>query len=143
MRVRSWVLLAGAVALAGCSDDGNGDQGPDTPPPTGDVRVRNNFFDPAELQVSPGTAVTWAWASNGVVHDVTFDDGQASPQQGDGTFERTFPAAGEFPYHCSIHGLAMSGVVSVAAPAGGGTATGTGDGGTGGPAPGGGGMGGY
>lgn len=134
MRARSYILLAGAVALAGCSDNGNGDQGPNNPPPAGDVMVRNNFFDPAQLQVAPGTAVTWAWASNGVVHDITFDDGQASPQQGDGTFERTFQTAGEFPYHCSIHGLSMSGVVSVAAPGGGGTGS---------PAPGGGGMGGY
>jgi plastocyanin len=114
MRFRGLILTAGALALAGCSDSGNGGQGPGETPES-DIRVRNNFFDPSELGVTPGATVVWAWASNGVVHNITFDDGPTSGDQGSGTYQRTFAAEGNFPYHCTIHGLSMSGVVDVAA----------------------------
>ena len=131
------ILLAALVAAAACSDD-NGDGGPG-PGPEGDVIVENNDFDPASLQVAPGTAVVWAWSSGGTTHNVTFDDGEASGNKSDGTYERTFPTAGTFPYHCTIHGSATSGMrgsVTVAAWAGAAAArapgTGNGGGGNGG-----------
>jgi plastocyanin len=129
------ILLAALVAAAACSDD-NGDGGPG-PGPEGDVIVENNDFDPATLQVAPGTSVVWAWSSGGTTHNVTFDDGEASGNKSDGTYERTFPTAGTFPYHCTIHGSATSGMrgsVTVVAP-------GTGGGGNGGGGNGGGGGG--
>ena len=132
MRVRSLLLAAGAMAAVACSDSGNGDQGPGDQPPEGDVLVRNNFFDPAELEVAPGATVVWAWSSNGTVHNILFDDGPSSGDQGSGTFERIFATAGDFPYHCTIHGLAMSGVIHVvAASPDGGTGGGGGGGGGG------------
>lgn len=115
MRVRRLLLAAGAIAAVACSDGGNGGQEPGDETPDGDVLVRNDFFDPAELEVAPGTTVVWAWASNGTVHDIRFDDGPTSGQQGSGTFERTFAALGDFPYHCTIHGTSMSGVINVVA----------------------------
>ena len=42
----------------------------------------------------------------------TVDDGIASGTQSSGTFQRTFSAAGAYPYHCTIHGAAMSGTVN-------------------------------
>jgi len=122
------ILAAGAIAAVACSGSDNGGQGPGDETPEGDILVRNNFFEPSALEVAPGATVVWAWASAGVVHNVLFDDTATSGNQGSGTYARTFAAAGDYPYHCSIHGAAMSGVISVvAAPAPGG-----GDGGGGG-----------
>jgi len=129
MRVRSLLLSAGAIAAVACSDSGNGGQGPGDEVPEGDILVRNNVFDPSELEVAPGATVVWAWASNGVVHDILFDDGETSGDQGSGTYERTFATVGDFPYHCTIHGAPMSGVIHVVAdpPPGEGGGGGNGD----------------
>jgi plastocyanin len=119
MRVRSLILAAGAIAAAACSDSGS--PSPGDQPPEGDILVRNNFFDPSQLEVAPGATVVWAWSSGGVQHNVTFVDGPASGDRASGTYERTFAAAGDFPYRCTIHGVSMSGVINVvAAPASGG-----------------------
>jgi plastocyanin len=120
MSLRATILLAALVAAAACSDDnGNGDggQGPDETP-EGDVLVRNDFFDPAQLEVATGSTVVWAWSSGGRAHNVTFSDGEASGNQSSGTYERTFATAGAYPYHCTIHGTptsGMRGAVTVAA----------------------------
>ena len=130
MSFRGSILVAALLGVAACGDDdGDGGQGPGIP--EGDVAVRNNFFEPDELEVEPGTTVVWAW-DGGVTHNVTFDDGEASGNQTSGTYERTFAAAGAYPYHCTIHGTAttgMRGTVTVAeavtgsegSPGGGGT----------------------
>jgi plastocyanin len=118
MSVRHTILLAALVSAAACSDD-NGDGG--SGPPEGDVLVENNVFDPSSLQVAPGASVVWAWSSGGTTHNVTFDDGEASGNRSDGTYERTFATAGTYPYHCTIHGSAtsgMRGVVTVTASGG-------------------------
>lgn len=131
MRVRSLILSAGAVAAVACSGSDNGGQGPgdENPEPEADIVVRNNFFDPANLEVAPGATVVWAWASGGTVHNILFDDGPTSGNQGEGTFQRTFAAAGNFPYHCTIH-AGMTGSISVgAAPSPGGGSGGGGGGG--------------
>jgi plastocyanin len=139
MSVRRSILLAALVAVAACSDD-NGDGG--VGPPEGDVLVENNAFDPSSLEVAPGASVVWAWASGGTAHNVTFDDGEASGNRSEGTYERTFATAGTYPYHCTIHGSAtsgMRGVVTVTeSPAGGEGNGGNGGGGNGGGYPGGG-----
>jgi plastocyanin len=129
MRLRRLLLAAGAIAAVACSDSGDDGQGPGDEPPEGDILVRNNSFVPSDLEIAPGATVVWAWASGGTVHNVTFDDGEQSGNKGSGTYQRTFAAAGDFPYHCTIHGLSMSGVIHVVAP----PATGEGgDGGGGG-----------
>jgi plastocyanin len=115
MRVRSLIVSAGAIAVVACSDSGNGGQAPDDEAPEGDILVRNNFFEPSELEVAPGATVTWTWASDGVVHNILFDDGETSGNQSSGTYDRTFAAAGDFPYHCTIHPETMSGVIGVVA----------------------------
>jgi plastocyanin len=128
MRVRSLLLAAGATAAVACSDSGNGGQEPADEVPEGDIQVRNDLFDPADLEVAPGASVIWAWASNGTVHNILFDDGPTSGNKGSGTYERTFAAAGDFPYHCTVHPATMSGTISVvAAPSPGGGSGGGGD----------------
>ncbi len=106
MSVRRSILLVALVAAAACSSD-DGDSGPT---PEGDVTVENNDFDPATLQVAAGSSVVWAWASGASTHNVTFDDGEASGNRSSGTYSRTFATAGTYPYHCTLHGTATSGM---------------------------------
>jgi plastocyanin len=108
--------LALAALLAACGDgygsSNSGITGTTTSSTSNAVRVADNSFTPSATTVAPGTTVTWTWAG-AREHNVTFDDGTASATQTSGTFQRTFSAAGTFSYHCTIHGTAMSGVVTV------------------------------
>jgi plastocyanin len=67
------------------------------------------------LVVSVGTTITWT-NNDTMAHTVTsdgnlFDSGVIASG---GTFSFTFNTAGEYPYHCTIHGAAsMSGMVNV------------------------------
>jgi plastocyanin len=123
---RSW-LLGLAMGVLACG--GYGGSGPsENAPSAGDVTVANDSFTPGTLSIVSGSTVTWTWNSGGEAHNVTFDDGIHSVDQGSGTYQRTFAQAGSFPYHCTIHGPAMSGVVNVGSASGGG-----GGGGGGGP----------
>jgi plastocyanin len=121
------------LALLGCGSDDP--TGTNDPPDDNTVLVRNNQFSPTPLSVAVNETVTFQWNSAGVVHNVTFQDGPASPNQAAGSFPRTFQAAGSFPYVCTIHAAeGMAGVVNVTAAtggAGGGGASGDGDGGGG------------
>ena len=86
------------------------------------ITVSNNFFDPSSTSVTIGTRVTWPWdacVSDGYggtscsQHNVTFDDGPASSTRSDGTWGRTFTAAGTYRYHCTVHGSYMEGTIVV------------------------------
>lgn len=68
------------------------------------VRIVNLSFDPAEVTVSTGTAVSWA-NDDTVPHTVTstdgiFDSGIFDPG---GNFSWTFDQPGSFPYRCQLH----------------------------------------
>ena len=118
-------LAVACASVVACGGGGDKSTGPKPPPVTGNaVTVSNNLFTPANVSVSSGTTVTWTWDScsggdaygNGqscVSHNVTFDQGSSSATQSRGTFARAFPSAGTYPYHCTIHGLSMSGRVVV------------------------------
>ena len=94
-----------------------------TTPPAGGISVSNNQFSPGTKTVAAGTSVQWAWNTctgdgyNGqtcVSHSVTFDDGSlSSPLQDQGSFTKSFATAGTFTYHCSVHGAAMTGTITV------------------------------
>lgn len=121
-RLGSLVAVLFASAALGCGGGSDGYTTGTTTTGTGSnsgastsssVSVGNDFFTPASTAVAPGTTVTWTWNSGGVQHNVTFDDGQKSPTQGSGTYTRAFAAAGTYNYHCTIHGAAMSGTVTV------------------------------
>ena len=83
-----------------------------SPKATDKVTVGNNVFSPADIQVSPGTTVTWTWAQDASDHNVTFNDGTGSGNKSSGTFTRTFSSGGTFPYSCTLH-PGMSGTVTV------------------------------
>ena len=121
----AYTALVFAVALGlawSCGGDStsNGPTGTTTTGTTKDtttstsnaISVNDDFFAPASTAVAVGTTVTWTFMG-AVPHNVTFDDGVRSADQVDGTFSRTFSTAGTFHYHCTIHGLAMSGTVTV------------------------------
>jgi plastocyanin len=77
-------------------------------------------FDPATVKIAAGGQVTWSFP--GQLHNVMWD-GAVDPPGGDignhsngDTEARSFPNAGSYPYHCSIHGASMNGTVTVRTP---------------------------
>jgi plastocyanin len=127
MRFTRLLALLASVATLACGDDEPSDPGDGADDFT--VSVGTTTFSPSSLTVPVGSTVTWQWTSTGIVHDVTFEDGQASPDQTSGTYSRSFSATGDYAYICTFHvGQGMVGTVSVTASATGGT----GNGGTGG-----------
>src|SRR3954447_15830363 len=98
-----------------------------TPAPnsTTTVNIHDHTFDPAQLNIAPGTTVTW---TNGdtVAHTVTaddglFDSGVLEPGQAYSTW---LGGAGTVAYHCDIHPDMKGSVVVGGASGGGGTTTG-------------------
>ena len=72
--------------------------------PTNAATLGNRAFVPAELNVTPGTTVTWT-NTDTVTHTSSsdaqgWDSGAIAPN---GQFSFAFPAAGTFSYHCAIH----------------------------------------
>lgn len=119
-----------AIVAAGCG--GGGATAPQQqktapPPPKSptDITVANNVFNPGTATVPAGSTVTWTWDScsggdaygNGqtcVDHSVVWDaDGTSSGVKSQGSYQKVFPTAGTYTYHCSIHGAAMKGAVTV------------------------------
>ena len=121
MRRLLTLLAAAALGLAASCGGGYGSNSGPTSPGGGNngggstsnaISVMDNSFSPASTTVPIGTTVTWTWGGSRS-HNVTFDDGTASTTQTTGTYTRTFNTAGSFPYHCTIHGTAMSGTITV------------------------------
>lgn len=84
--------------------DGNGG-------PSGDVAMRDNFFQPAQIIVDAGTTLTWANQGQ-ATHSATPDDGEAWDEAevaSGGIFSVRFDEPGEYPYHCRFHGSAGGG----------------------------------
>jgi plastocyanin len=123
-----WVIAAAAVVTVACSavavaaavtteESGPaaaGSGGTRGSGPSEQVTIRDFAFDPPDLTISVGTAVTWTNEDN-TTHTVTGRDNDviASPDldQGD-TYSVTFSQAGTFHYLCSIH-TNMTGTVTV------------------------------
>jgi plastocyanin len=77
--------------------------------------VSTNSFNPTSLTVAAGSSVSFNNVS-GTTHNVTFTTAGAPANVSDfasGAKSVAFPIAGTYNYHCTIHGLSMSGVVVV------------------------------
>ena len=93
------------------------------------VRMEDNFFDPANITVEPGTTVTWVQSGNNphttTSYDGLWDSGMIEGGSG-GTFSFTFEEPGTFDYFCIPHeSLGMIGSVTVTGSTATATATGT------------------
>lgn len=80
------------------------------------INVNNNFFDPADVTISPGTTIRWVAQAGG--HTVTPDGhsqwSEAVFTAAGQTFEVTFNSTGTFNYYCDPHrSLGMTGVIRV------------------------------
>jgi len=104
------VALISAAACGGSSSTGN--QQGNTPPLPGGISVTNDVYNPTTKTVASGATVQWSWntcVSDGYstqtcyLHSVTFDDGQTSPTQDEGSYSRSFATAGTYNYHCLVH----------------------------------------
>lgn len=123
MRTRYSLIMLAAVAAA-CSSGGSGSStGPTSAPlggrtdtivATGTVPPSNGFgnssggefyFSPVPDTIAAGTQVTFAFSD--VAHTVTFDTGPVAlaniPATTGADSVRTFPTAGTYTWHCSIH----------------------------------------
>jgi plastocyanin len=87
---------------------------------TWSVNIGDNFFDPPQAAIEPGSTITWT--NNGAEpHTVTADDGSFDSgmlNPGD-SYTVAFDGQGTVTYHCAIHSE-MRGSVSVGGGGGGG-----------------------
>ncbi|WP_165491915.1 cupredoxin domain-containing protein [Egibacter rhizosphaerae] len=105
-----------AVALLTACDEGDTDTaeepdaGNDTVAAT--VTMSDVAFSPETVEIAPGETVEFVNEEQ-MVHDVAFDDGEASEdlEEGD-SYTRTFDEEGEFAYECTYH-PGMEGTVIV------------------------------
>ena len=109
-----WGAVLMAVACSGGDSSPSGPPQNDPPPGQNEISVGDNFYAPNAKTVGTGTSITWTWDGSNT-HTVTFDaGGPNSVVKSNGTFNRTFPTAGQFTYFCTVHGRAiMSGTVTV------------------------------
>lgn len=82
---------------------------------TAAVTIQSTAYHPATITVPAGTIVTWTNLDN-TRHSASFTSALvgSTPTFSSGTERLTMPAvAGVYPYHCVVHGTAMSGTVIV------------------------------
>jgi plastocyanin len=105
-----FVLVIGASVLVGAC--GSSSSSPMTPSgPTTAVTIPQNAstmtvtaYNPNPVNVTVGTTIRWSNADS-IVHTATADGGSFNSGNinGGGSFNFTFPTAGTFTYHCTIH----------------------------------------
>lgn len=79
------------------------------------VQVVNNRFEPQVAAIRAGGSVTFLWPTGSLQHNLIPDDGRSIPSEPtirNGEFSVTvqFPTAGDYYYHCSVHGATRSGM---------------------------------
>jgi plastocyanin len=124
-RFRLLAIAMIAVAAACGNSTGYGSSPPPPPPPappppppgghSTTITVSNNKFTPTPDTIPHGT-ITFQWAADAVTHNVTWDTGPAPLPAGSGnlgagaSYQATL-TVGTYTFHCTIHGLAMSGTI--------------------------------
>jgi plastocyanin len=138
--MRKWLALllaclALALVAAGCGgddDEGGGGGGADETAQEeqpadsgggggggGQVGMKNIQFNPADVTIKAGEAVTWT-NDEAVAHDVDgsgkgvkFSSGEEGGMNEGDTFKFTFDKAGTYDYICRVHAPGMAGTVTV------------------------------
>lgn len=104
----AFAAVVASASLAGCFSERVAGTPPDEDlcvgTPANVIQIRNYAFVQTTLTVPRGTRVRWANCDPDV-HTSTsdtgvWDSGSINPE---GTFSRTFDAAGTFPFHCTPH----------------------------------------
>lgn len=112
------VIISGFFLLASCGKSSNNSNNPtsngSTPVAAASVSIENFAFSPAVVHVKLGGTVTWT-NKDSTPHTATdlngsFDSGSLET---DKTFTKTFPTAGTFTYHCTIHSMMANATVVV------------------------------
>ena len=90
------------------------DPAPTPTPNTANVSILAMSYSPSTLTVTKGTIVKWT-NNGGTNHTVTENTGAfTSPILANGdTYSLTTTVAATYSYHCTIHGLAMAGTLTV------------------------------
>ena len=101
-------LIAGTALLGGAfvgvAVGTAGATGPTTAP-TKTIKLGDNFYSPTKATVTAGTVVTFKWTGSNT-HNVTVLKGPekfTSPNQSDGTYNRTFTKPGTYKITCTFH----------------------------------------
>ena len=84
-----------------------------------EVKIKSLSYDPKVIEITQGDSITWkntAYTEHSATSDdlKAFDTGLIVPGKESSI---TFKNAGEFKYHCAVHGKTMSGTVMVKAAA--------------------------
>jgi plastocyanin len=113
----AFCLFALACFLGIPAGETKGDAKPEVEPIT--VTMKSLSYDPKKLEVHVGDSVVWTNKSR-TAHTATSDDeGKAFDtkeiEPGNTSKPVKFEKAGEFKYHCKVHGKTMSGTVVVKA----------------------------
>ena len=68
------------------------------------VKIDNFTFEPSELEIAPGTTVTWVNGDD-IPHTVVATNRafRSRALDTEDTFSFTFTSVGEFDYFCSLH----------------------------------------
>ena len=106
---RLMIFLASlmTILLAGCTQYSSA--------APGTVNIRDNYFDPNQITVAANTTIHWINMGS-MGHSVTstigfeLNSGIISPGS---SYDHTFTTVGVYNYYCTIHGSAMSGMVTV------------------------------
>ncbi len=94
-------LLVGAAGLA----VGTASAATPTQAPTKTIKLVDNRFSPSSATVLVGTVVTFKFVGSNT-HNVTVVSGPqkfTSPNQADGTYDRTFTKPGTYKIVCTFH----------------------------------------
>lgn len=116
MRWRLAAIALGAVLIVSAcgGDEREAEEEPGSIPGT-PVAITNFAYEPQELQVPPGTKVTWTNKDSAThdVQDLSDLDIPISPNLLQGySFSITYDKPGTYPYNCSLHPY-MTGTIKV------------------------------
>lgn len=104
-------------------DENGADNGEDEPGPTEVIELGDNWFDPDQLTIEPGTTVEFVWVGSNQHNIVVESQPEGSDWEGhpdltaDGEHAHTFEILGEYEINCTPH-PGMDGIIEVVEDAG-------------------------
>jgi plastocyanin len=104
--------LAFGVPGLGCgSDDSMGESSEPQRPP-GTVEAIDFAFEPVDVEIEAGEAVTWENTGD-TIHNVEGEDFFSEAIDPGKSYKRTFREPGTYEYICNLHPTQMKGTVKV------------------------------